>query len=183
VNRRTARVNRTGLAIVGLLLLAAGIAALLRALNVAPGVLGPPDAPVTDQVTRDFAAEQGWFWPVLAIALVLVALLALWWLLAQAGRDSLRTMRLDGGPRGSSTMPAAAASGALEDDLGRSPYLRRVRASFSGGASRPHLDLVVTMDPAADPEAVRERVDVALDRQRRALEAPDLSTMVHLRAR
>lgn len=183
MNRRTSHVNRTGLAIVGVLLLAAGVLALLRALDVAPGVLGAAGAPVTDQATRDFAAEQGWFWPVLAAVLVIVALLALWWLSAQTRADALRTIRLDAGPDGTSRMPASAASGALAEDLGRSPYVTQVRAGYQGSANRPHLDLAVTMDPAADPQAVRERLDAALDRQRRALEAPDLSTMVHLRAR
>ncbi len=183
MDRRTAALNRTVLAIIGILMLAVAVFALLRAADVAPGILGPADEPVTSQATRDFATEQGWFWPVLAVVLVVIALLALWWLVALTRTDTLRTIRLEAGPHGGSSMPASAASGALEDDLAASPFVRRVRAGYRGSSNRPRLDVAVTMDAGADPAAVRERIGSALERQRRALEMPDLPTVVHLRAR
>jgi hypothetical protein len=182
VNRRTARGNRIGLTIVGLLLLVAGLLVLARALNVMPGILGAPDAPLADQRTRDFGAEQTWFWIVLAVVLVLIALLALRWLAMQTRDDTLRTIRLESDPRrGTTTMPAGAATGALEDDLAASPYLRRVRASLNGSATRPRLNLAATMLPTAEPGAVKHRVYEALERYDRAMESPQTSTTVHLR--
>jgi hypothetical protein len=183
MNRRTARGNRIGLAVVGAALLLAGAAALARGLDLLPDLLGSPDAPVTDQATRDVAADQPWFWPVLAVVLVVIALLGLRWLIVQTRTDALGTLRLepDAG-LGTTRLPARTVTGALSDDLGRSPYLRRVTATLTGNAARPHLHLAAAMAPTAEPGAVRERVHEALDRSRQALEEPQLPTTVHLRA-
>lgn len=179
---RTARGNRIGLAIVGLVLLVAGAAALVRGLDLMPGVLGEADAPVTEQRVRDFAADQLWFWVLLAIVLILIALLALRWLAVQTRTDAVRNLRLEPDTRrGSTVMPAAAATGALEDDLANSPYLRRAQASLNGSATRPRLHLNLTMEPTAPPHAVRERTHEALDRYARAMENPQTPTVVKLR--
>jgi HAMP domain-containing protein len=182
MSRRTARGNRMGLAIVGLLLLIAGLLILARSLNLAPGILGSPDAPVAEQRTRNFAAEQTWFWVVLAIVLILIALLALRWLAVQTRSDALGRLRLESDPRrGATTMPAGAATGALEDDLSGSPYLRRASATLNGSASRPRLKVAATMAPSAEVGAVRSRLIEALGRYGQAMEAPDPPTTVHLR--
>jgi hypothetical protein len=179
---RTARGNRIGLAVVGLVLLLVGVAALVRAMDLIPEVLGSADAPVTEQRLRDFAADQPWFWVVLAIVLIMVALLALRWLGVQARSDAVRHLRLESDVRrGSTRMPAAAVTGAIEDDLAASPYLRGVQASLNGGPSRPRLKLSVTMDPAAEPEAVLDRTYEALDRYGRALEVPEAPALVMFR--
>lgn len=179
---RTARGNRIGLAIVGVILLLAGLAALLRALDLMPGILGSADAPVTEQQLRDFADEQPWFWVVLAIVLILIALLALRWLGMQARSEEVRRLRLESDPRrGSTSMPASAATGALEDDLASSPYLRKANAGLNGSPSRPRLHLAVTMEPTAEPRAVLDRTYQALDRYGRALETPETSTLVQVR--
>jgi hypothetical protein len=179
---RTARGNRIGLAIVGLILLLAGVAALLRALNVMPGILGSPDAPVTEEPLRDFAADQPWFWWLLAIVLIVIALLALRWLGVQARTDTVRELRLESDPRHGSTMMAAgAATGALEDDLASSPYLRRAQAGLNGSPARPRLRLNATMEPTAEPRAVLDRMYEALDRYGQAMEAPGTPATVQLR--
>lgn len=182
MRRRTARGNRIGLAIVGVVLLLAGAAAAVRGLDLLPDLLGGAQAPVTDQGTRDFVAEQDWFWPVVAAALILIAVLALWWLLAQARTGAVVMLRMETDvTRGATRMPARAIAGAVEEDLGRSPYLGRTRATITGSSVDPQLRLATSVDPASDPDAVRTRVHEALDHCREALEAPDLRTTVLLR--
>lgn len=182
MNRRTARGNRIGLAIVGAVLLLAGIAALLRALDLVPDLLGAADEPVIDQSTSDFVADQDWFWPVLAAALILVALLSLRWLLVQTRTGAVGTLRLDADAgHGATRMPARTLTGAIEDDLDRSPLLDRPRATLTGGRTSPHLRLSASVAPAADPGEVRARVQDAIDRCRQALESPTLRSTVLLR--
>lgn len=182
MRRRTARGNRIGLAIVGVLLLLAGVAAALRGLDLLPDLLGGAEVPVTDESTRDFVADQGWFWPAVAAALILIAVLALWWLLVQARTSVVGTLRLEADAGfGATRMPARALAGAIEDDLGRSPYLGRSRANIIGSSADPHLRLAASVNPASDPDAVRTRVHDVIDRCREALEAPDLPTTVLLR--
>lgn len=182
MSRRTNRGNRIGLAIVGLLLLIAGLLVLARSLNLAPGILGSPDAPVAEQRTRDFAAEQTWFWVVLAVVLILIALVALRWLAVQTRSDTLRRLRLESDlRRGATTMPTGAATGALEEDLSGSPYLRRASATLNGSASRPRLRVAATMAPSAEVWAVRTRLYEALGRYGQAMETPELPTIVQLR--
>lgn len=179
---RTARGNRIGLGIVGLLLLLAGVAALIRALDLWPGVLGSADAPVTEPELVDFAADQPWFWVVLAIVLLLIALLALRWLGVQTRSDAVRNLRLESDARrGSTRMPAAAATDALEEDLASSPYLRRPNATLAGSPARPRLHLSVSMEPTAEPAAVLDRTYEALDRYGRAMESDEIPATVQLR--
>lgn len=176
------RANRVGLAIVGVLLLLAGAAAVARGLDLWPDLLGAAQAPVTDQRTRDFVTERDWFWPVVAAALIVIAVLALWWLLAQARTSRVTDLRLETDvTRGATRMPARAIAGAVEEDLGRSPYLGRTRSTITGSGLDPRLWLATSVEPASDPEAVRARIHAAVDRCRQALEAPAMRTTVLLR--
>ena len=89
MSRRTARGNRIGLVVVGLVLLAAGAYALARGVAVRPELLGSAHAPLTDQHVRRYPTSQSWFWPVVAGVTVMIALLALRWLAVQARTDAV----------------------------------------------------------------------------------------------
>lgn len=179
--RRTARGNRIGLAIVGVVLLLVGIAALLRAADVMPGVLGSAQAPVLDQQTQDIAG-QAWFWPVVALVALIIGLLALRWLAVQGRSNTVRQLRLESdNRRGATRLPADAATDALEDDLTASPYLQRAQARLRGSAAHPRLDLSVTMAHNAEPSEALDRTYEALDRYRQALDEPDAPATVRLR--
>lgn len=181
MRRRTARGNRIGLSIVGGLLVLAGLAALARGRGWFPRLLGNPDAPIIDQATQAFPARQGWFWPVLAVIMVGIALLALRWLLVQTRTGAVGTLRLEPDPaQGAIRLPARAVTGALADDLAASPSLRRPRARLTGSPTRPRLHLTAGVDPAADPGAVRDRLHQVVDRSRQTLESPELPTTIRL---
>ncbi|MEU8269068.1 alkaline shock response membrane anchor protein AmaP, partial [Sphaerisporangium sp. NPDC049002] len=115
-DRHTARVNRAGMFIVGLILLAAGAAALARGLGLR--VLGPRHDQVVSQQVAAYAAGHAWFWPALAVLALVVELLALRWFLLQGRLDTLRYLNLEPDPgHGATHLSARATVSALEDDV------------------------------------------------------------------
>ncbi|HZB30958.1 MAG TPA: alkaline shock response membrane anchor protein AmaP [Streptosporangiaceae bacterium] len=180
---RTARGNRIGLTIVGLALIAAAVVALARGLGLWPGLLGDAADPVTNQRVRAFAADHLWFWLALLAVAILIALLALRWLIAQTRTESIGAIRLEPDSRhGRTTLPAATLTAALRNDLEESPYLRRTRATLNGHPARPRLAMAVTLEPDADPAAAEQRVREALARLRQAMETDHLTTIIEIRS-
>ena len=183
MRRRTARGNRIGMLIVGLVLAAAGAAALARGLAIRPALLGPAHAPVTDQQTRRYAADHWWFWPALAAAAVVIAVLALRWLAVQTRTGAIGHIGLEPDPRhGITRLSAGAATAALEDDLSASSYVQRVNATVTGAPTTPQLALTVTLHIDADPALASQRIHQALARLRQALETEHLTATVRIRA-
>lgn len=183
MDRRPARLNRTGLAIVGALLVLISLAALARIVELWPDQLGPAGTAVTDTRARELTSDNTWFWVVLAIVLAILAVLALAWLAAQFRNRSVSTLRVEPDPRhGNTTMPARAATAALEADLTDSPHFRSAQASLQGSPGRPKLRLVATLRSGTDYDAARSQLNEALNRHQQALDAEDLPTTVLLRA-
>lgn len=182
MNRRTGRGNRIALLLIGLALLLGGAAGLLRGLNVWPGWLGAHHALIIDKPTRHWVAAQPWFWPTVAAVSVLVFLLTLWWLAAQAQTRTLRRVALEpDARRGATYLPARAVTSAIENDLAASPYVRRSTAALTGTASTPRLALSVTMAADADPAEAVSRIGQAVQRLRAALEDDDLNATIRIR--
>lgn len=176
--RRTARGNRLGLALVGVLLVIGGGVALARGVGVLPGL--PADQPLLNAAERSFARDQPWFWYVVAIVAVLIALLALRWLLVQGRRGTVRGLRIDGEATGRTQMPARAASRAVEQDIGGLPGVRRVTARLAGSPSAPGVRLAVTADPRGDPAQLRAGVLHALGDLADSLDVDRLPATVRL---
>lgn len=182
MSRRTARGNRIGMIMIGLVLIAAGGAALARGLAVRPSLFGPAGAAVVDEHTRHYAASQSWFWPVVAVLAVAAGLLALRWLAVQTRSDSIRHIGLEPDPRhGVTRLSAVAATGALEDDLSASPYVQRATAHLTGVPAAPRLALTVTLHTDAGPADASQRISQALTRFRHALETERLTATVRIR--
>jgi hypothetical protein len=182
VSRRTARGNRIGMAVIGLVLIVAGAAALARGLAIRPALLGPAHAAVIDEQTRRYAAGHWWFWPALAAIAVVVAVLALRWLAVQTRSDAIGHIGLEPDPRhGVTRLSAGAATGAFEDDLSASPYVQRVNATVTGAPTTPRLALTVTLHTDADPAGANRRINQALARLRHALETERLTATVRIR--
>jgi len=83
MTRHTARVSRTGLMIIGLILLLGAGAVLARGLSASATVLGNPHAPVLTRGQVQYPAKNNWVWPVVAAGSFVIAVLALWWMAAQ----------------------------------------------------------------------------------------------------
>ncbi|WP_165967003.1 alkaline shock response membrane anchor protein AmaP [Actinomadura sp. 7K507] len=181
MDRRPAHLNRTGLALAGAVLAAAGGAGLARGLGAFGD--GRASAPVLTGGARGFAEDNGWFWPAVAAAVVVLALLGLAWLLAQARTGRLPGLALEPDAEvGTTRLSAKAVADAVEADIGEYPGVRKVRARLIGSSRRPELRLSIAYGQHADPAELRRRVqDEAVPRLRAALERDSLPTVVRLR--
>jgi hypothetical protein len=181
-SRRTARGNRLGLFLTGLVLLVGGAAGLA----VGGGLFGdgPAAAPLTG--LEPVARALAWPWtPHAAAAVALVpTVLAVRWLLVQ-GR-ACRPRRLLVGAdtaAGRTEVSPSAAGNALVAQLSAHPRVVRGRARFTESAREPRLwlDLVLTED--ADPVEVWHACrDEGVGSLRESLELERLPTVVRMSA-
>jgi hypothetical protein len=182
---RTARGNRLGLALTGLVLLI--IAGYLFARSL--GAFGSQQAnvPIYSDSTAGWVHDQRpWFWIVLAVIAVILAVLVIRWLLVQLRSDSLNRVALDtdtAGDRGSgrADLPANALTSAVGQEIDSYPGVGKVHASLAGRPDQPKLRLKVTIDPDADLARVRRRITgEALAHARTALDTDHLPTQLRL---
>jgi hypothetical protein len=180
MDRRPAHVNRTGLILLGIVLTAAGGAGFARGL----GAFGDAraSAPVLGEARR-FADDHGWFWPAVAAAAVVMALLGLAWLLMQIRSGRLRGLALEPDDEaGTTRVEAKAIAGALEAEIGEYPGVHKVRARLIGSSKRSELRLDIAYGQGADPAELRRRIqDVAIPRLCTALDRGSIPTVVRLR--
>ncbi len=191
MSSKTARGNRIGLAVVGVLLLAAGGYVLARSL----GAFGTEqaDAPVYAERTASWIhAQQPWIWITLAAIGVIVALLALRWLLVQLRTDRLGRIAMDTDlaldpdddgdlGAGRTTLPTSALTTAIGQEIDGYPGVRAVTVHVAGRPDRPELRLEVTIDSDADPARIRTRiVDEAIAHAKAALDTEFLPTQLLL---
>ncbi|MFE3462014.1 alkaline shock response membrane anchor protein AmaP [Nocardiopsis aegyptia] len=177
-NRRSARGNRIGLALVGGVLLAGGLAALA----LGRGLFG---ADLAGGALLGSAAMEvlGRQWvPYAAVALSFVAaFLALRWLLAQGMNDTLGRLVLEQGPEGRVEISESVARGALEQEVAEYPGVRRARARLTESSDEPHLRLALTLEDDADVAGVWRRVrSEALANLRRTLEQERVPAVVRM---
>ena len=160
---RTA-VNRTLLALIGLVLLAGGALVLAGGLDLkqrwhlglpADWTVTDPHHALLDAADRTRWRGDSWWWPVLFAALGVVAALGLWWLLAQLYRGLTRQVTVpetDGGPpvrlRGD-TLAAAVAEQAEQI-----PGVDRARVRLVGHPRRARARVALLLDPGAAPGPV-----------------------------
>jgi hypothetical protein len=189
--RRTARGNRIGLAISGLLLLAGGLA-------LAAGYRGlygtaSRNSPLYPDAARTFIRENhGWLWPAAAAGAIVIGLVFLRWLLLQARTDRLRRIIIDTDDgaasqaltdtgAGRTDMPAAVITDTVEDDTTTARGVRRATAALSGYPDAPQLWLAVTTDADADLGRVcRHITGKVIPAARTAIETPDMPTYLRL---
>jgi hypothetical protein len=181
MDRSGAGLNRLGLAIVGLLLLAGGGFALARSLGV--WGKGPASGPLLSRGLRGFPADHAWFWPAVAAGAVIVALLGLAWLFAQGRSERLSGLSLEDERSGGLTQVSASAlTSAFEQEVEAFPGVQRARARLLGTREHPRLVLTVAYAAGADLTALRRHVgDFALPGLRAALDRESLPTVVKLR--
>lgn len=176
--RKSARGNRWGLALIGVLLLAAGLAALAAGQGLFGGgaasqaLLGPPALAVLG---------QQWV-PYVAVAVAFVAgFLALRWLMGQGLNDTIGRLSLDGTEDGHVTMGENVVGGALEREVSDYPGVRRARAHLTESTTEPRLRLALTLDEDADVTGVWQRVRTeALANLRNALELDTVPAVVRM---
>ena len=183
MTRHTAHVSRTGLVIVGLILLLGGGVVLARGLNASSSILGSSHAPLLTHAQVRYPAQHGWVWPVTTAAAAVIALLALWWMAAQTSTKTVRRLPLEPDRiHGTTVLRADAATDAITDELESYPSIRSAGAALRGSPRAPGLRLSVTAENRADPATARTRIETeALPNLRTALELDTIPTVLRIR--
>lgn len=162
------RVNRLVLTVLGAALLALAVVGLVAS----AGGFGRrvADAPLYGRVPRGWFETNGWALWLVALFGVLVALLALRWLLAQVHSERVTRLDLERDlAEGRTLLGGGALTSAVVADVETLPGVRRAGASLLG-TSRPWLRLTVDLDERADIAEVRRRLETgSVPRLRRVL--------------
>jgi hypothetical protein len=172
--------NRTVLVLIGLVLLAVGVGGLLLSLDLIGG--GTGRRPVVPDLVAGFVIGTYWLpWAAAAAALV-VALLGLWWLLAQFRVDWPTQLDLTGDRRdGTTTLAAGALTDAVEDDAASIRGVTGASASLRSQPTR-RLDLTVDLAAFADLGEVRRRLEQqTATRTRQVIDQPNLPIWIEFR--
>ena len=174
------RLNRVLVALLGLLLLTGGVLALVRSFG-GFGARLADDRLLTEGQTR-FTEDNAWVWIVVAAVAVLLALLALRWLLAQLRSDRSGTMDLEPDPRkGATTLHPSALTTAVCQEIESYRGVRSARARLLHDDRHPDLVLDVDLDDRADIAATRARIETdALAHARTGLGLSQLPTTLTL---
>lgn len=153
---RADRLNRVLLTLLGLLLLALGVLGILPAVG-AFGEDRSDDRVLAPELERFVAEHAPWLWPLVALLLVLLALLALRWLVQQLRTDRVGDLDLTTDrTRGETHLDAGALTDALVASTERCPGVESAAARLvrTGGSRR--LLLHVRLADRADPVAARQ---------------------------
>ncbi|MFF4392191.1 alkaline shock response membrane anchor protein AmaP [Streptomyces sp. NPDC001552] len=190
--KRKSVVNRTLLAVAGIILLGGGLLILAGGFDLyRRWRMTPPDGwPLTvpahvllGEADRTRWTDEGWWWPTAIAVLAIVVLLALWWLLAQLRRSRPGPLTVGETPTVDGVeLREEALSDALAADARRLSAVSQARARMTGSSRHPEADLDITLSPAAEPGPVlQELYDGPLERARQST-GRDLNARAHLRA-
>lgn len=171
---RTRRTNRGVLALLGLLLLAAGAAGIAAG----AGAFGDDirHRKAIPRYTRQWVYSHGWFWLAVAAGSILIALLALRWLLTQTSTNRVARFDLEPDHRtGRTVLAARAVTDAVAEEIESYRGVTGASAQLIGSAATTTLLLRVTLDDRTDPTSVRDRVET--EAVRHARQALDKTTM------
>ncbi len=178
---RTARGNRIGLVVIGVLLVLAGLAILA----CSQGYLGAANehARVLTGAEGRWVAARSWVWPVIGAVGFVVALLCLRWLIVQLRRDGVGALQLEEDLKaGTTSVPTSVVASAVTAEIEDYAGVSRASATFAGSPTRPELRLTVSLRERADLPAVRTRVeDEAIVHVTEALEIGTLPLLLVFR--
>lgn len=176
------RLNRVMLALLGLLLLAGGVVALVRSFG-GFGDVYARDSMITRAEGRYVDRNGAWLWTVVAVAAGVIALLALRWLLAQLRSDRVSSLELESDDRlGTTTLQSSAVTSAVCEEIESYRGVSSAKARLLHSAEQPDLVLEVSLDERADIAATRSRIESeAITHARQALDKPGLSAQLTLK--
>lgn len=176
--------NRTWLAILGFLNLAAGVVILLQAAGILQTMLStaPPGARiVTGEPLPFFTQTWG---VVLLLALgILLAALALAWIIAQIPRkNSATTYRLHQDPlQGRTTCDPSVLAAVVAEEINALPGVVTSSALLRGTAEEPELALKITINDHADVRRLLHDLETTVvPRLSTALETPIQKRLLQL---
>ncbi|MEU3337139.1 alkaline shock response membrane anchor protein AmaP [Streptomyces sp. NPDC002144] len=189
---RTA-LNRSLLALAGLVLLGGGLLILFAGFDVyrRRDLVPPADWPLTtpkdvllgsaDRVR--WSGQGWWWWPAVIAALALAALLALWWLITQLRRRRPGSLPVGGTPPQEGVeLRGRALSDAIAAEAGALPEVARAAVHITGRPTRPHTHVDLALTPRGAPgAALRTLYEGPLRTARRSTGSPFPLTEVRLR--
>ena len=175
---RPARLNRTLLGVLGVVLLAAGVFTVATHFGLLTAVAA--DAPLVPELID----LPTWAFYVTAGVAIVLGLLCLRWILAQLVRaPKTHTWRFDQDPaRGRTELAASTAITPFVDEVTAYPGVHAVRATLAGRREAPALAMVVSAEQDGDLADIRRRIDtVGLPRLRQALDLDTVPVTIEFR--
>jgi hypothetical protein len=159
--------NRALLGLVGLMLLALGLAVLAGGAGLRrrwgydlPSGWpwnGPDDVLLTSGRRTAFRAED-WWWPTLIAGLAVLFLLMLWWLLAQLRRRRLGALLVDSGDGEGALLRGRALEDVLAAEAEQVDGVERVRVRLLGRRTAPRARVALRLAPHAEPGPAVEQL-------------------------
>src|SRR5579875_1269937 len=154
------RTNRIMLLLLAMVLIGAGLGAGAASI----GVFGTAiqHSPLMANPTGRFIGAQGeWLWPAAAAAAVVVALLALRWLLALLfSTDRSGDLEIhSGGPADRTTLASTALTEAVAGEIEGYRGVNSARARLLGDPQNPELVVTAVLEETADLLALRQRIE------------------------
>jgi hypothetical protein len=176
------RTNRLVLALLGLLVLAAGAAALTASLG-GFGTAFARRALFANHVSAYIGRHGTWLWAAAAFICLLIALAALRWLLVlltstdRAGDITIPSSK----DHGTTMLRPTALTGALAGEIETYHGVDAAKGRVIGDARHPQIVVAVTARPTADLPALHRRLQAeALAHARQALGQADLPIQLEL---
>lgn len=176
------RTNRTVLLLLGAVLLAAGALGALAGFGVFGDTVKNKSL-IDNPVGRYFGAQGRWLWPVIGVAALIVVLLALRWLwVLLFSTDRAGELRVKGSrAAGRTTIAPGAITDAVAAEISSYRGVESANARLIGDDAAPTLVIAAALDYAADPNALRRRIESeAADHARAALGDPQLAVQLDL---
>jgi hypothetical protein len=165
------RTNRTMLILFALLLIAVGLDAGAASIGVY-GTSTKNSTLMNNPTGRYFGAHGVWLWPVVAVAALIIALLALRWLIAllfSTDRSGDLVIHPSTGA-GRTTLGNGALTDAVVEEIEGYRGVNSARARLIGDPEDPELVVTAGLQENADFSALRQRIETeALTHARQAL--------------
>jgi hypothetical protein len=176
------RTNRIMLLLLAVLLTAVGLDA--GAASIGAFGTATRHSPLMANPTGHFIGAQGdWLWPAAAVAALIVALLALRWLLALLfSTDRSGDLLIhSGSPGGRTTLATGALTEAVAEEVESYRGVSSARARLIGDPEDPELVVTATLEETADFAALRQRIETgALTHARSTVGNPALPAKLDL---
>jgi hypothetical protein len=176
------RTNRIALTLFGLLLLAAGGAAMAAS----TGVFGDSfsrQALLVNRVSRYFGSHSGWLWPAIAVGFAILGLACLRWMLALlASTDRAGDIVVGASTdEGTTILQPAALVDALTSEVSAYRGVDSASGRIIGDGRDPEVVLTVITAQTADLQALHHRIEAeALAHARHAVGNPAMPIQLHL---
>jgi hypothetical protein len=176
------RTNRTMMLVFALLLIAVGLDAGVA--SIGGYGTGIAHSHLMANPTGHFIGANGiWLWPVAAVAALIVALIALRWLIAllfSTDRSGDLLIR-SGSGAGRTTLASGALTDAVAEEIEGYRGVNSARARLIGDREDPELVVTAGLEQTADFTALRQRIETeALTHARQALGDMALPTQLEL---